>query len=465
MAFTQAEKDRFNKACKQNYHQYNKRISELERMGKESSEYVKTIRSIQQIQKELAAKDENGRPQVSLFGKGPKSTRSQFFARLDSLFKNVNDNNKKSLQARIDSFEVQLNSGQVNPKALLKDMQSLNDQWIIIPAKDPDKKNFKQKLDDLFQKAKAKVKAEKETSLPEAEEQLQNIQKGLEQVKDKLQDLKKLKFSEADFVPNIQALKAIHKPLMGLQKRIHEGQTSLKQAKLPREAFQRYQNKFQRLYQSMQGCWQDERLVEVSNWIEQTSAGNYYHFNRQLEEIESRTEGISNKNQVKQLNAEIKELEAALKEKNSRGYHKKALKFEQRNEIFNRTWACKQVLNDFWQGISRQENKEVQRIQEAIDQVLAQKDRATSKKELEKVKQEIKKLHDMRKKRLEERLLSPGQNYKLNRDINAIWSDVVEIINRIAPAQFSSDWLQEAYFRNLQQGWVIFVNDVPAVMK
>lgn len=453
MKFSNEEREAYNKECRRNYWKYNERIEQLEAEGEAASDPIKVLNSVKAIQKELLETDRNRKHVVKLFNFKDRPNRSQFFDRLNRLFDAMNQQNKASIIQRLESIVSSLENGDIQTNRAMQELKGIHHDYHAVPKSDPKKAKLKTVIDSAFDLAKSTSPK----AFPNLDQITETIKKDIDKTQRKIRKLGQPDLSESDFLPSIDILKTHHKMLKDIQKSIRNGQDQLKKTDMSGESRHNYFKQFQALWEKQSECWNEPALTHRSNFCESLTSSNFRYFVSQIEDIEAVVESEIQRKDIVQMNGRIKTLENELKQSN------KPLKFDQRKEFFARTWACKQRLQNLWHGITTVNSEQFDAIATQIQKLHKLFEKARSKPELEKVKEGCRRLHALRKEKLADQKLTPGQNHRIRIDTDELYRSATDLINKIAPQQFSFDWLKDAYQRNVENRWVIFVDDVPSV--
>jgi hypothetical protein len=236
----------------------------------------------------------------------------------------------------------------------------------------------------------------------------------------------------------------------------------LKTAQLPTPLKNRYYGGLQKCWHDQSAYWQHPSLTARFNFVETLSTDNFERFIGQLEEIENKAENNPSQDQIKKLHSLIKNLEKALG-KNDQGEYPFPLKIDQRREFFGRAIGCKKRLSEIFGKVQSTADQAFQKIEMQCRSLYREYEEGKSRHDLEKVKKSCKQLHETRKEALQSGHLGPRNNHILMREINELWMNIDELIKKLAPEHFSIEWLQEAYLRNVQSGWLLFVDQVPKI--
>jgi len=202
----------------------------------------------------------------------------------------------------------------------------------------------------------------------------------------------------------------------------------------------------------------------MSNFCEALTSANFQYFITKLENIEQEIKDNMTRGDIKVFTGKIKELETELRsEKNN--VRSRPLKTEQHREFFGRTWACKQQMQSLWQGIKTASSAGYDAANEKILRLRGRMDKAKAKRELESVKEACRSLHKEIRASLAKNEFTPGQYHRLRTNIDKLFKGATEIIESIHPSDFSFQWLEDAYQRNIENRWTIFVKAVPPVAR
>lgn len=446
-AYTQAQKAAFNNRCKQNYHEYNRRISDLEKRAA-AGDGFKLIEEIKQLQKQLAARNPKGHMEIDLFGRGPGSTRDKFFQRLNALFSRVNQQNISDLQDHIQVFENRVREGTAVTTSQLK---MLNPMLYAVPVKE--RAGLKRQVDALFHQLKTGAGSPLDDEIKGMNITLADVQK-------KVKNAGGQKLAPANFKANWQVILETHRAMKQLQQKIQSFQKQVKTTSLVPAVKNTYFNQARKLWESIQACWADTKLQKLSQWIEKTSTENFHHFNSRLQDLEAETLSTVN---IKALNAKIKTFEEEMKQTDAHGNYLKPMKYKIHQEMFARTWALKKELQGMWNGHVAASSQEFTVIREQVEKYSDMLDRARTVDEMYQVREQCRQFHQKRRKALADGKLTARDNGRLTGLIQTLHNNAHDLIQIAKPGQFNLDWLQNAHQMNMQNGWVVFVDTVPDI--
>lgn len=460
MSLSKEEIQAFNEACKKNFQIYNQRIQSLESQARQSTEFDKLIRGVQQIQKELAEKDEHGKPRVALFDFKERQTRQQFRDRLNRLFASVNSANADDIQRKIQAVNVRITAGGFDEATIRSELKQIQTQSYAIPKSDGQKVGIEAQIRMSFDGLKQQLSSQQ--SDPQTENDISGIDNATRQVYAHISGLTVQTWASGDYSRVFEELKGSHRQLIAVQKQIRNLQEKLKTAQLPTPLKNRYYGGLQKYWHDQSAYWQHPSLTARFNFVETLSTDNFERFIGQLEEIENQAENNPSQDQIKKLHTLIKNLEKALG-KNDQGEYPFPLKIDQRREFFGRAIGCKKRLSEIFGKVQSTADQAFQKIEMQCRSLYREYEEGKSRHDLEKVKKSCKQLHETRKEALQSGHLGPRNNHILMREINELWMNIDELIKKLAPEHFSIEWLQEAYLRNVQSGWLLFVDQVPKI--
>lgn len=453
MPYSEQEKKAFAARCKQNFHDFNNRIKDLEQRADQEQSPGKLLADIIAIKKELTKKTGPRQFKVELFWNKDKPTRDRFLARLDNLLGRINNRNKKKLKETLAGLESRLETGRVS----FNELKNLEIPFNAVPYKDNEKKKLKSRIDSIWATWKEGQNSEGINTEIDALEQLQR------EAAQQIQQLAAQQLLVSTFEPVFKEMLSIHRALKKVQQQARQIRQTLNQQPLNKPVKDRYHNRITKVVKGVQKCWNHENLKKITNWIEEVTASNFQHFNRLLEEIEEQVESNLNRQQIATLQKQIKNIAEGVKAKDSYGNYLHPLKFAARQEWFDRSWTLKQHLSALWEGSAPVISPQYTQLHREIEQAVLRLREARAVDTMYKIIEEAKQFHGKRKGLLKRKQLSAPENGKLARQINSLYEDAYEAVHIARPKQFSLDWLQEAFEKNRQTGWVVFVDEVPPI--
>lgn len=462
MGLSSQEKEAFNAACRINFQVYNQRISQIEADIKARQSPVKSVRAVQQVQKELKEMGPDNRPRILLFDFKDKPTRTGFFKRLNTAFQVANEENKSLIREQMQPISVLLAKGGFNRAQLLERLKAIEYSIRAIPKSDGDRKALETLLTGAFSRMNQALSGKQ--TCPEVDSAKKIIENKIRSVETAIKNMGQPTLTSKDYFPCIQEMKRCHTELKDIQQEIKKAQGLLKSAQMAGPAQSRYWNELRALWEKQSNFWNAPNLSHRQTFCEELPSNNFQYFGNKLEQIELEMETQSDRSHIQGLQKRIIGLEKELKEKEGNAL-KRPIKPEQWEEFFGRTWACKQQLQASWDGIGQKTNAEYDALVDRIKSLHQQMDKAQSKNALEQVKAACRELHAERKNKLGDNKLTPGQNHRLMKDMNFVYTQATELIEQLCPQDFSYEWLWDVYKRNAENGWVIFLKDVPAIQR
>ncbi len=453
MAYSEEEKRAFHQRCKNNYQHYNHRIKQLEEKGSQNSDAFKLIPEIIQIQKELTEKTEARNFKIDLFWKKENSTRDQFLGRLNQLFANATKSNKNRLRNLIQELDGEVAHGQGNFERL----QLLNQLLGAVPFTDKDRVELKKGTDSLWEKWKAR------RNDPEIEKRIDGLKTLLKAAKQQMQGIADMPLVVPSFKDNWDKMIAIHKGLKAVQSAVTEVQRFVATRPLDQSQKNQFFDRINKVWQDTQRCWNNNGLSRLSTWVEEVTASNFQYFDSQLQQVEEECEGQINRQKVQSLQQKIKNIIEAMKEKDSQGKPMYPLKWTATEELFGRVHSLRAHLQAVWDQARPVTSREFLQLKDHIDKALKRLLEASS---IDAMYAEInlcKELHTRRKDFLNNGKISAPENGRLRKMIDHLWTEAYNLKHIARPEKFSIEWLAKAYAENLQRGWVVFVDDVPAI--